>query len=292
MIGAGFPSRSPGIDPYTEEFMKSLAALGLLLCLISLPARGEGAAVAARGELLDFPGGHPIALLLSGATALPTGESREGYVQVALVGWIRSPGTAPAAEPESIPSPPPAASAAAPYLSGVIAAPLPSGEVRYGSGARVAVLGPKEELDAAWSELKGSFEKESAALDLRIEEARLQEKNALASSENLTQASQNLDRAKTARKQAERDKQELRNRFASRADGLFRSHQVAESIADAEGRYSFEFLPPGSYRLLAVFTLGSEERRWYLPVETTSAGGVRKDLKGDDTGPDPFFGAR
>jgi hypothetical protein len=274
--------------------MKFLAMLGILLCLISLPARGEDAAADARVDLLDAPGGNPIAVLLPGGNPLPTGEARDGYIQVALVGWVRSPGRVPrpGAAPEVPPAPRGIPQSAIPSLSGTVAASLPTGELRYGSGARVAVLGPKEELDGAWNELKKGYEKEMAAAEGKVQEARNQEKNALSSSDNLTQASQNLEKTRKALRQAERERQEVRDRFASRAEDLLRTHQVAETLADSAGHYAFSGIPPGAYRLFAVFTLGEAERRWFLPVEATAAGGVRVDLKGDETGPDPYFGAR
>jgi len=154
------------------------------------------------------------------------------------------------------------------------------------------ILGPVGELEASWNDLKGSYEKEKAALEARIEDLRVREKNALSSSDNLTQASQNLERARKMLRQAEQERQDLKERFAARADQLYGSFRIAETVADAQGRYSLTTLAPGRYQVLAILTSGEEARRWYLPVEVTPGGGVEKNLRSDETGPDPFFGTR
>jgi hypothetical protein len=270
--------------------MRSLAALGLLLCLFSLPVRGGGNETGDRQEILDAPGGKAVAVLLPGGAALATGEKRDGYIQVAVVGWIRDQGRPLAEESGPVPAPL-GATAPGPVLSGVIAVSLASGEVRYGSGASVAVLGPREELDESWNALRANLEKDSSALDARIEDLKAKEKAALSSTDNLTQASQNLDATRKLLRDATREKQALGESYAARAEGLLNSYRVAETVADSEGHYSFSSLSPGSYRLLAVLTLGDGVRRWFLPVDVKEEA-VRKDLGSGETGPDPYFGSR
>jgi hypothetical protein len=270
--------------------MRPFEVLALFLLFLPLPARGEGADSSGRQELLDAPGGKPVAILLPAGAALPTGETRDGFMQVAVVGWVRLPSSVqPGTLPRAVPVP---AAPAASALSGLVAATLPSGEVRYGSGARVAALGPATDLERSWNELKDDFGAESAALDARVEDLRLKEKNALSSSDNLTQASHNLEQARSSLKQAERERLDLRSRYASQVDELFRNRQVAETVADADGRYVFSALPAGSYRILAVMTVGDSVRRWFVPVEITPAGGIQRDLRSPDAGPDPYFGTR
>lgn len=272
--------------------MKNLAALALMLVLFHAAARGEAAAAAGPEEVLDAPGGRSIAILLPGASRT-TVEVREGYARIRVEGWIRLPGTPSVMNPPAPPAaPPPADSAPACALCGSVSATLASGEIRYGAGARVALLGSVENLEPAWTELRESFDKETAELDARILSLRDQEKNALASTDNLTQATRNLDRARSSLRKAQGERQEIRERYAKRADDLFRAHQAAEVAADAAGSYSFSFLPPGKYYLLAVLTTGEGVRRWYLPVEVGPQGGARMDLRSDTTGPDPYFGAR
>lgn len=270
--------------------MKFLAFLVLILCAFSA-ARGEEAA-ASPEEVLDSPGGRPIAILLS-RTARTTMEIREGYARIRVEGWVRLPGTVSAEVP---PAPasllPPASEAPGCALCGSVAAALSSGETQYGAGARVAVLGPAEDLENAWKALKESYEKEMAGLDARIRNLEDQKKNALASSENLTQATRNLDQARTSLKRTEEERRDIRDRYARSADDLFRGHQVAEVAADPGGRYSFSALPAGKYYLLAILTTGEGIRRWYLPVEISPQGGIRQDLRSDVTGPDPYFGTK
>ncbi len=271
--------------------MKSVAVPVLLLSLAGTALLGEEAAVTSPQEILDAPGGKPIAVLLSGAPH-NTGETRDGYVRVRVEGWIRLPGTAPpAATPAPEPPPVPAVASRAP-LSGVIVTTLPSGEARYGSGAKVVLLGRVAELDAAWSRLREEYERERSDLEARLEELKSQEKSALGSSDNMTQASQRLDQVRKMLRQTEQDTKDLKTRYASRADDLFRAHQAAETVADAEGRYAFSSVAPGSYRLLAFQTLPGAAATWYLPVEVAATGGATRDLRSSDTGPDPYFGTR
>jgi len=272
--------------------MKHLAALALMLILIHAAARGEEADAAGPEEVLDAPGGRSIAILLPGAPRTAV-EVREGYARIRLEGWIRLPGTpsVPTA-PAPVPAPAPAPGAPACALCGSVSATLASGEIRYGAGARVVLLGSVEVLEPAWRQLKEGFERETADLEARILSLQDQEKKALASSDNLTQATRNLDRTRSSLRKAQGERREIRERYAKHADDLFLAHHAAEVAADAAGSYSFSSLPPGKYYLLATLTTGEGVRRWYLPVEIGPQGGARMDLRPDAKGPDPYFGAK
>ncbi len=271
--------------------MKALAVLLLVPFLFSPAPAGETAA--APEEVLDAPGGKPVAILLPGA-ARSTMETREGYVRIRLEGWVRLPGTASstaAPDPEPVsPSPMPEVPRRA--LAGTVAATLSSGEIRYGAGARVAVLGPADDLEPAWRNLKEEFEREKTGLEERILGLKEREKKALSSTDNLTEATRILDRTRRMRVEAEKGREGIRERYARSVEDLFGRHLVEETAADPEGRYSFPALPPGKYWLLAVLTTGEGVRRWYLPVEVGAQGGTIQDLRSDHTGPDPYFGTR
>jgi hypothetical protein len=275
--------------PSQEIAMKPLPALVLLSCLASMEAWGRPSSPAEE-EVLDAPGGKPIAILLPGAETI-RGESKEGYVRIRLEGWVRA---ASAKVPESAVSPPASIDLPAPAaaLSGTVAVRLESGEIRYGAGAHVAVLGPATELDRAWAELKEGYEKDQEELTNRILELDRQEKRALASSDNFTQATQNLDRIRAERRSAGKQREALRGRYAGRAEELFRRFQRAEAAADAAGRYSIALLPAGAYRILGTMTTDQGVRRWYVPVEVTPNGGASLDLQSANAGPDPFFGTK
>src|SRR5262245_53060589 len=130
--------------------MKSACFLALLalaaLAATPAPAPEPGGPV----ELLDAPGGRPIAMLLSGPRPRVL-EQREGYVKVALEGWMRAGAADAATPPPALPSAGGAEAGTAPAslgnLSGSILVTLPGGEVRKGAGARVALLGKIDELE-------------------------------------------------------------------------------------------------------------------------------------------------
>jgi hypothetical protein len=282
------PSGARRANPFQEISMKPLPALVLLSCLVSMQAWARPSSPTE--EVLDAPGGKPIAILLPGAETT-RGESKEGYVRIRLEGWVRAGSAAVPGVPVGLASGIDGA-VAAPALSGTVAAHLESGEIRYGGGAHVAVLGPAPELDRAWTELKAGYEKDQQGLTNRILALDRREKEALASSDNFTQATQNLDRIRAERRSAGKQREALRERYAARAEELFRRFQRAESAADAAGRYSIASLPAGAYRILATMTADQVVRRWYVPVEVTPNGGAILDLQSTDAGPDPFFGTK
>jgi hypothetical protein len=274
--------------------MKAPFVLVVALCLAVTPVSSEDRPSSGNEVVvLDAPGGRPVAVLLSGASRR-LGEEREGFVRVTVEGWIRLPSEPARESPAPGPpfSKPTASEPSEPILSGQIKAPLPSGEVRYGAGARIVILGSVPDLEARRQEIKSRYGREEAALETEIESLRRQESQSLNSSDNFTQAARRSDRlkAQVAAKTAERKK--LPEKYALEVDELFRDFQVAETTADPGGRYSFTTLPPGSYRLLAVFSLEGKIHRWYLPLEVSGPGGLRVDLDNDNRGTDPYFVTR
>ena len=275
--------------------MKSVCFLALLavaaLAFIPAPETEPGGPV----ELLDAPGGRPIAILLSGPRPRVL-EQREGYVKVALEGWVRASGATDATTPPPALSPGGGteAGAAAPTaasVSGAVLVTLPGGEVRKGAGARVVLLGKIEELEAARRELVAAYQ--PAAQKLREEIAGLEAKRraALNSSDNLGQATKSLDRSKSDLAAKKKDLASLQATMASREGKLVAEHALGETRADADGSFRFAGVSPGEYRLWAIYSENdATDYRWYLPARVESgSGGTALDLVARVPGEDPFL---
>ena len=278
--------------------------LGLFLISLGMAAvavASEEVRTASTEEVLDAPGGRPVAILLPGAVR-KTVEERDGFIRVAVEGWIRSPGAAPQTGPAgaaanstglvstlpsglTVPSSP---TSAPPALSGSVVARLSNGELRYGAGARVSILGSPVELERERTALKSQYESSSAALDEEIRRLEEDRKTALNSSDNLEQSRHKLDETRRLLVEKTQEKRGLAGKYASRAEEIFRRYQVAETVADPAGRFAFPSLPPGSYRIRATFTFGDLVHHWYLPVEIGSGGGIQMDLSAEKVVTDPL----
>jgi len=169
---------------------------------------------------------------------------------------------------------------------------LPSGEIHFGAGARIVLLGQCEDLEAQRLSLESRYRIEQEDLKKEGEALALEQQRALNSSDNLHEATQRLDRSKATLAARKRKSEKLSETYREKLEDLFRRHQVAETTADARGWYRFPKLSPGSYRLLAVSTVGESVHRWYVPVEMPATGGVQLDLSESNTGTDPYLGLR
>ncbi len=264
--------------------MRTHAALALaILCLIPSSSRSEGASASRVEEvLLDAPGGRPIAILLPAAPR-KLGEAREGFVRVTLEGWVRL------ASPSPSTSSPPAARV--PVLSGLISSRLPTGEVRFASGARVVILGPERGLEADLADLREQYERDKKSLDERIETLQREREDALNSSSSFREATQRRDRVQADLSARQAERRSLPDKYSARVDESLRRYQIAETAADTLGQYSFNSLPPGRYRILAESTAGGSVRRWYRSVEIPAEGALRFDLA-EAASTDPYFATR
>src|SRR5213594_3359141 len=274
--------------------MKTFSWLTLVLSLgASWALSADTPSVVGEEVVLDAPGGHPIAILLAGAHRT-NGDVRDGFVRVTLEGWIRLPADAAPASP--LEAPPvgvgtePALTA--PALSGNVTTLLPSGEIHFGAGARIVLLGQCEDLEAQRLSLESRYRIEQEDLKKEGEALALEQQRALNSSDNLHEATQRLDRSKATLAARKRKSEKLLETYREKLEDLFRRHQVAETTADARGWYRFPKLSPGSYRLLAVSTVGESVHRWYVPVGMPATGGVQLDLSESSTGTDPYLGLR
>ena len=251
-------------------------------------------------EMLDSPGGHPIAILLPG-TARRVVEAKDGYVKVVLEGWIRQEGTPPRVEAPAVSPPPPvpltttAATGTEPApgtsLSGRIEIRLASKEIRYGAGARVMLLGNVAELEPRRVALASSYQTEVRDLEAQIAKLEAEKRRALNSSDNLTQASNNLDQAKASLARKNQELGSIQKKYATLGDALAEEFKVAEVAADPGGQYHLDGLAAGEYRLRAWFSEQGSDYGWYVPASVPAQKGTVLDLSASKPGQDPFLQA-
>ncbi|MCI0408226.1 MAG: hypothetical protein L0191_06640 [Acidobacteria bacterium] len=237
-------------------------------------------------DLLDSPGGHPIAILLPG-TARRVVETRDGYVKVVVEGWVRQEGAPAILEvpPPASPSPPPEPVS----LSGRIEIRLPTKEIRYGAGAHVTLLGNLTELEPRRAVLATAYQSEVRDLEAQIAQLETAKRQALNSSDNLTQASKKLDQAKASLARKSQELGAIQKKYGTLGDALAEEFKVAEVSADPGGEYHLYGVAPGEYRLRAWFSDQGSEYRWYLPASVSAQKSTVLDLGAAKVGQDPFL---
>jgi len=284
--------------------MKQFLALAVLAALFITGALSEGASVTHPEEVLDIPGGRAVAILLPGAPRRVL-EEKNGYVRVAVEGWIRIPrplaagagepapvsdgSTAPIRSEVSLQPGTPVQGATT--LAGRIIIRIASGEIRYGAGGRVLALGSVEELEARRGSLAAAYQTERRDLQEQIQSLQNEKAGALSSSENLNQATRRLDRAKAGLAQKNLDLQALEVKVAAREAALVEEFRIAETFADSNGAYSLGSLPAGACRIWAVFSDSGLTYRWYVSATLSEGKADTLDLTAAKAGENPFLQA-
>jgi hypothetical protein len=261
---------------------------------------GAGAAAAAGDALvlLDAPRGAWLAEVRADAP-FQVVEERDGWRHVRLDGWIRvgstpqgdaapSPGAAAPGSTVLLSAAPPAAPAAGASLSGILT-PLPGMEPStLGTNLVVWLLGDPERLDADHKVIGEECRKSLAAQDALIADLDATLRNALNSSDNFRQAASRNDRAKSDLAAARKDRDRELAGCRDKADQLFSTRALLRTLSDGSGRFEFQGLAPGRYRVVATERNGSLARGWSLTARVEKAGPVVVEAR-VAAGPDPYW---
>jgi hypothetical protein len=248
----------------------ALLALVLLCFMVAATSRGEGEIL-----LFDAPKGAWLGTLRDDAP-LTILEERDGWKHVRLEGWVKGAAVEPAAaggdeavaggsdaKAEAAPVAAPAAPATAPgaTLKGVLAPPIQTGGAA-GTGVLVLLVGESGALDGehrkAGAECRARVERK----DRDIEASRKEANRALNSSDNFRDAASRNDQAKSQLAREQRERQDLIRDCRSRAQAVFEPSVVGRAISDGSGRFEFEKVAPGRYRVVAFETTGDAPRTW------------------------------
>ncbi len=255
------------------------APLALFLVCVALAAAGNGHLEIV---LFDAPKGAWLGALRENAPLVVL-EEREGWRRVRLEGWIMAPAAVPAGTGLSESSGPAAATppeagmvvsregpgdpgqAAATQrladVQGVLAPPLGAGG---SAGAGVLVLLVKESsgLDSEHRKLGAECRARLDQKDRDLLALRAEADRALNSSDNFREASGRSDQARTRLATGQRERRDLIQECRARAQAVFEEAVTGRAISDASGRFEFQRVVPGRYRVVAFETTGDVPRSW------------------------------
>jgi len=267
-----------------------------VLLLSWLPAsRAETGEVA----VLDGPRGNWLATVRADVS-LEVLEERDGWRRVRLEGWIAgaagsvssaaASGTAAAgAAVAAAPTPAPAADRGV-TVSGVLLPTAAEQSATPGAGLVVLLVGVLDALDEeharAGQECRDALAESQHEVDARRDDYRKQ----MNSTDNFKEAAQRNDRAKKALHEAERAQGERLEACRRTADQLFQAHAVRRAISDMAGRFEFDHVPGGSYRILASEIGGEAPRAWAFDCLVTGDGPVVIDPQTDRSDMLPYWG--
>jgi len=239
--------------------------------------------------LLSSPGGDWLASV-RGDAPLTTIEERDGWRKVRLEGWIPIGAPDTAAGPEAPPPPPaPTQPAVEGTITGVLVPPAGQDSGGPGSGILVYLVGDLDRLDAEHTREGETCRAQLTADDARLAELERAVDQALNSSTNFSTATHRYDQAKsdlaTARKERAAHLQDCR----ARADALMSKYAVARTISEASGRFEFQRVAPGRYRVVAGDPAPAMARSWSIPCTVTGGEPIVLDPRATAPGPDLYW---
>lgn len=250
--------------------------------LLTLALVGVAAALASGGPaiLFDAPHGARLATL-DDAETVTVLERRDGWARIRLEGWVQegqtplgnSPSPAPSAPVSGAAAP---AAAAAPAsgsasIQGVLAPPLGAGG-GPGAGVLVLLVRDGDDLDRAHRTAGEECRARLEAKDRDVETLRGEVNRALNSATNFREASTKSDQAKSKLAAAEKERAALVQDCRARAQQTFETAVASRAISDGSGRFDFQDLDPGRYRVVAFETTGAQPRTWSFSVTLAASG--------------------
>lgn len=277
-----------------------LATAAGMVCLESISAGDEIA-------LLDAPRGAWLGTL-RGDVTLTVIEQRDGWQRVRIEGWVAGSG-APAAAPstgaaapvtaavpgiDGIPadSTPPPAGVAGTRVRGVLRPAEDAKEAAPGAGLVVLLVPDDEALAGERAAAEQSCRAGLREVDQRIASLEQRRRQALNSSDNFRQATSENDRVRAELAQATKERGEQVRRCRQEAEAVFLARALQRSISDAAGRFEFERVTPGRYRVVATDATIDPPRFWVLDCRVSGEREIVLDQRADRSGDDPYWGVR
>ena len=256
-----------------------VTSLALLLLTTSTGSTESPGSLATATDLMSQPDGARVAVLLPGAVPQVI-ETRDGWSRVTLEGWIRAePGlpdaTPPAPAAVTPPAPAPAASSDG-AIAGSVYVTDQKGRASVGSGLALRLLADPASAASEIAAIAAECDVKRDAL--RAEAAALKDKGdrAMKTIENPSQAFEAYDEAKRQRSAKMREAKSWDDQCGSRQEAVFDAHAAQRALTSAEGKFSFDRVPPGRYTLHAALEAAGARHEWDLDV--TVAAGQRMTL--------------
>jgi hypothetical protein len=175
-------------------------------------------------------------------------------------------------------------------VSGVLLPTVADQSSTPGSGLVVLLVGELEVLNeehaAAGVECQDSLAVSQREIDARRDDYRKE----MNSSDNFREAAKRNDRAKKAMKEAERAHRETIDECRRAADAVFQKHTIRRAISDQAGRFEFDQVPNGEYRVVASEIGGEAPRAWVLDCPVSGNMPVVLDPRSDRSEMLPYWG--
>jgi hypothetical protein len=239
--------------------------------------------------LLSTPGGAWLATVREDAP-LMTIEERDGWRKVRIEGWIPLGAPGPAGAPEApppLPPPPVPPTTTGSTITGILVPPAGQESAGPGSGILVFLVADLDRLDAEHARAGEVCKAQLTADDARLVVLQQAVDLALNSSTNFSTATHRYDQAKSDLAAARRERAAHLQDCRARADALMSKYAVARTISEAGGRFEFQRVVPGRYRVVAGDTAAA--RSWSIPCEVTGGEAIVLDPRAMAPGPDPYW---
>lgn len=270
--------------------MKRALALTLVVLALFCSKAAACGGEAADLVLLDLPKGTWLATV-RGDLAVTVLEERDGWRRVRLEGWtmaapglVTAAGTAPAGNA-------PAAAAGGARIEGVLSPDIRTGGTA-GAGVLVLLARESQALDAEHGRAGEECDSRFKEKERQIEDLRVELQGALNSSSNFREATSRNDQIKARLKDAEGERRQAIEECRGRAEVIFERFAVARAISDGDGRFRFEDVAPGRYRIVAFEATGDRPRSWSLGCVIEGPGTRVLDPRADRTAVEADWGVR
>jgi hypothetical protein len=131
-----------------------------------------------------------------------------------------------------------------------------------GGGVLVLLVKESESLDSehrrVGAECKDRLEEKNRSLELLAKAA----DGALNSSNNFREASDRSDQARSKLAAEQKARRDVLRECRARAQGVFEKGVTGRAISDPAGRFEFQGVAPGRYRVVAFESAGDAPRSW------------------------------
>ncbi len=217
----------------------------LLLLLASTPGAGS-----AEMTIFDAPRGGWLGSLRADA-GFEVLEERDGWRRIRLEAWVPAgSGGAETAAPSGSTSREraPIGHGATARIRGV----LQSAGGDPPPASVVLLVSDLERLDQEHARAGAACSARLNAIDARLAALEKDYREALNSSDNFRVAATRSDRIRDELRAAESDRARASRDCRDEADALFQRHAARRTISDAGGRYEFDGVNPGRYRVIAT----------------------------------------
>lgn len=271
-------------DYRTERWMmrnRTVLAVGAGALIVMAAAV---AIPAATGEwvLFDLPRGSWLASVRAGAP-VEVLEEKEGWRRVRIEGWV-------AVSPEAAAAPVGAKNGAGITVEGIVP---PGGAGSATPATRLVLLvAGLPDLDLQHAELGAECRPPIAAGAAEVERLKKEAGQALNSSDNFRQAAEAKDRARAAAAKAEREQRDRVTTCRARAEDLFQRHAAARGFSDSAGKFRFDGVPPGAYRVIVLDPAGDLAIAAALECRVDPPGPVTLDPGAHKSAMQPFWDLR